>query len=1315
MRRFFVGLIVALVSAYVLLHVVLGSTPVQRRIISEMQMQLKALGLDLKIESIEFSALFPRIYLNRVTVLADDKGKFQGLPQITIDKIKFEFQPLALLVREIQVTELSFFHPVFVAHNVERWIPLFQKEFGGSKKKTVTTPIPFRINFKKVGFVDALMDLKSTAPLWTFTSPSLTFFIQNGSKSQMTVQAEIRNGKGRYETTEIDIKRFDLDADWSEKSVRLNRLQLDGEKFSLTTTGVSSLDAITKQKIPSSSALAIDYDGDISWLNRLGILGEIPELAGNVGLHLKAKTNEKTISTTGALKYKNVYVDGYRIGSGDFLFESDPKNWLHLKDLSFLWAGGELSSRDLAVSLSPPYPIQGKMKAKGLSLKNLLSDVRTADAPVNMNFDGELNVTGAFSGPFQIAVDVQNPFTGLVVESNDPKEPIIEAGAGKVQGQITFFLDRMTFDTAVDVLGGRADVKGHLGFNSSAELSVKAKNISLTELKHISNLNLKGTVAQLEAEISASKALGGKINGAFTTNDSEIEGVRLGEIQGRAHFESGLLTFEDLVLASDEPILGRGYVDFSPEKTHYKFQADVKRTELARVFQVFPEGVLPFPEPTGGELSGRVFIEGGRDNEGLEIEATGQAKDFDWYGEHWQGGSFSTNFRPKHTSLRRILLFKRTGALQVSGSLDDGETELHFKSHSLRLEEFAKFKGTSLSGELLGDVEFKLKEGKLTQALGKIQAKKFTFRSAEIPEWSLNMQSDETQVRSTFAANDGSFAGTYRHPIKKGEGELSMSLVRFDGLPWLSALLGMDLDTFQEVRLGGRIDLVGSLERWNSLRGRAKLDTLRLGLRNAVLESRKPIEISMEPGEFKIAPFLLEGGDSQFSGDWHWSTGGKWQGRLDGRSDVGALRPFLPFVESASGRLAFGVRATGSSARRDFLGNARIEQGALRFKGMTDEIKGIDAQLTLSSNAIRFDKFDANVNGGVLKAGGEIGMDLFTKFVPRLTINTDRVMLHFMDNNLETLVSGDFTFAGKGLPYHIAGKCQLIEANLLKLESAAPLAQPRNLTPTFTLDVDCNSRGAAHVKTDLLNAQFKGNFHLVGKDTAMGLLGQAELIDGKLLFRETPFTLNSGVVKFESESRILPRFNLSGTTRKKEEKGQNPAEYEVTLLAYGIPEDYRIRLTSSPALSEPEIISLLLLGFTGRGSEGNFMDLGSAVMGQIPLQSKIQGNLGFDIKIKSKNQAQSTSISSAAGSNDNANPTVPSVVIQKDITRKTRLSYSSTLDTASVKEFRVEQLLNDNLSINATTTDRTKSSSATTSSTSSQSYGLDVRYRFTFE
>ncbi len=1316
MRRFLFGLALTLITAYVLLHVVLGSTPVQRRVISEMRAQLKTLGLDLKIESIEFSALFPRIYLNRVTVLASDEGKFKGLPAITIDKIKFEFQPLALLVREVQVTELSFFHPVFVVSNVQHWIPIFQREFGGNnKKKTVTTPIPFRINIKKVGLVDALMDLKSASPAWAFTSNSLTFYFMNSSASQYTIQAELKNAAGRYENSDLKLNRFDLDVDVSAKSFRLNRLLVEGESFNLTTTGVSSLDILTQKRIPASSALAIDYEGEVAWLNRIGLLGQLPELSGAIGLHVKAKTDDKLISTSGNLTYKEVVVDGYRIGTGRMQFESDPKNVLHLKEVSLNWANGELASKDLSIGLTSPYPIAGKLKARGMSLKALLADVRTPNAPADMRIDGEVNVRGGFV-PFEIVTEIDTQIANLYVAESDPKNNSIDIPGGTVKGTLSFYPDRMAFDDVVEVLGGTAEVKGHLGFHKNpTELTMKATNLSFNELKHISNLQVRGLIPTLEASLTHTTQ-GVRIAGDFTTTGAELESVRLGDVQGQVHFESGLLTFDNLVMASNEPILGRGYVDFSPEKTHYKFQAEVKRAELARVFKVFPEGILPFPAPTGGELSGRVFIEGGRGGEGLEIEAAGQAKDFQWYGEHWHGANFSTNFRPKHTSLRRILLFKRTGALQVNGTLDDGETDLHIRSHSLRLEEFSRFKGTSLSGEILGDVHFKMKQGLLNYAGGKLQAKKFTFRSAEIPEWNLNMASDDKLIRSTFATSDGSLTGSYRHPlVKQGDGELGLNFIRFDGLPWLSAFLGVDLDTFQEMRIGGRVDLTGSLDKWGQLRGGAKLDTLRMGLRNGVLENKTPIEISTSAGEFRVAPFRLEGGESQFSGDWVWSSSGAWSGKLDGRSDVAVLRPFLPFVESASGKLLFGVRATGSAAKRDFLGNARIENGNLRFKGMADELKSLDAQLTLSKSAINFDRFEATVNGGRLNAGGDIGMDLFSDFVPRLQMTADRVLLNFMDGNLNTLVTGNFSFSGKGAPYLIKGTCDLVEANLLKLE-AAPSGPLRQEKPVFNYDIECQSNGGAYVKTDLLNAEFKGDFHLVGRDTAMGLLGATELVEGSLLFRETKFVLTSGVVKFESESRIAPRFNLAGNTRIREENTSNPAEYEVALLTYGVPEDYRIRLTSSPALTEPEIISLLVLGFTGRGNqEGSFMDLGSAVMGQIPLQSKIQGSLGFDIKVKSRNQSQSSSISSAAGSGEVTGTTTPSVVIQKDITRKTRLSVSSTLDTAPTREFRVEQLLNDNLSINATTTDSTKNTSATTTPQSSQSYGVDFRYRFTFE
>ena len=69
------------------------------------------------------------------------------------------------------------------------------------------------------------------------------------------------------------------------------------------------------------------------------------------------------------------------------------------------------------------------------------------------------------------------------------------------------------------------------------------------------------------------------------------------------------------------------------------------------------------------------------------------------------------------------------------------------------------------------------------------------------------------------------------------------------------------------------------------------------------------------------------------------------------------------------------------------------------------------------------------------------------------------------------------------------------------------------------------------------------------------------------------------------------------------------------------------------------------------------------------------------------------------------------IQIQKEITNRTKVSYSNNLDN-SKRELKLEHFLDDNISANVTASDRQKSQQ---DSSTIQSFGLDVRYRFQFE
>ena len=86
-------------AAYLVAYFILASRPFQQKVFSEVRTALQRYGVDLHVESVEFSPFAPRLYLNRVSVQVMGVSPRVIPTPIVFDKIKVSFQPLALLSR----------------------------------------------------------------------------------------------------------------------------------------------------------------------------------------------------------------------------------------------------------------------------------------------------------------------------------------------------------------------------------------------------------------------------------------------------------------------------------------------------------------------------------------------------------------------------------------------------------------------------------------------------------------------------------------------------------------------------------------------------------------------------------------------------------------------------------------------------------------------------------------------------------------------------------------------------------------------------------------------------------------------------------------------------------------------------------------------------------------------------------------------------------------------------------------------------------------------------------------------------------------
>ena len=705
---------------------------------------------------------------------------------------------------------------------------------------------------------------------------------------------------------------------------------------------------------------------------------------------------------------------------------------------------------------------------------------------------------------------------------------------------------------------------------------------------------------------------------------------------------------------------------------------------------------------------------GGHDAGGIQVISSGQAKNFRWYDESWLTSSFNLTYRPDDLQLSRVLLMKKSGGLEMQAHLVKDAVNLKFFSRGLLIEEFSLLGKAPLGGELTGEVEFdRSAKNKSFTGKGAFGVSRTVFRGQTLPDSRLRLSSEGDNMEFMGSVLGERLKGRFTRNGKNSE--LMLYFDAFDFMPLVALWLGRDIPNLTDLTATGDLSLKGNFAEWDTIRGSGAIGKINFGLKGTPMTNHEPISVKVDNGAVVVNHFQLVGLDSQVTGEYAYTPGSAVKGTLDGKLDLQFLQPFIPGLDFGTGKVTVGLRLSGPPKRYELLGNISVEDGTFRLTGLSDEFRQVQAQVSVSHDKFTVDLFEATVNGGKVKVDGDVKTNRFTALIPNLAITATKVELKFKDF-LSTRFSGDFTIKGSETPYLLAGRCRIIEGLLSKFDTGGAPTTRTDAQPTLRFDIACDGKEKLMVKTDVMESEFHGNLHILGDTDQVGLVGSVDSVRGAVLFRETKFDVTSANVHFDSPKKVEPNFNVTARAYVNEQKSIPPQTYEVNLQVSGTPADYRIHLTSTPALAESDIISLLLLGVTSRTQDGNYADLGMTLAGQIPLQSKIQNELGFDVKLGTKTFTGTNAPVQATpqGVTNTTDQTVPNVQIQKDITKRTKVSLSNTIEQVPVKELKIEQMLDDNLTINATAGDSPHTSTTVTQPTG-QSYGLDLRYRFQFE
>jgi translocation and assembly module TamB len=382
---------------------------------------------------------------------------------------------------------------------------------------------------------------------------------------------------------------------------------------------------------------------------------------------------------------------------------------------------------------------------------------------------------------------------------------------------------------------------------------------------------------------------------------------------------------------------------------------------------------------------------------------------------------------------------------------------------------------------------------------------------------------------------------------------------------------------------------------------------------------------------------------------------------------------------------------------------------------------------------ISVQNLQADLAGGQVNSSGKV--EVFTYKYPTLdlkaTLAGSRLKIYPFQY---VKVRGDLAVEGDQRPYLISGST-IVDSGMVKekvlgqkqgdttktLQYTPASSGSKGATddiPLFKLKIDVNADRNILVQNDLFDAELKAHVTIINTLDAPRILGTADMIQGKMTFKDHQFQVQSASANFDNPSTLIPHVNMSATT----EVGNT----KVNLNTSGRMNNLKFDLTSNPAMSESEILSLLSLGggsldnrnrYAGVQTDYSAVQQGEAaalVLQTMDFNRDLQDKTGFEIQLdESINPLLGQSIFNSKTPIEQT--AEPKLVVRRRIGDKFSVSYGSTVGVGTDKEsdFNAEYHLTPGLS--AIGVYENYETQETTQLLNQNSYGLDLKLEKRFK
>ena len=853
---------------------------------------------------------------------------------------------------------------------------------------------------------------------------------------------------------------------------------------------------------------------------------------------------------------------------------------------------GQIDLKQSTARLKKPYLFQAKARVKNSPLKDLFKIFNLNNIPLSSTVNGQGECKGAILDLKSLKCTINTQLYKVLIYGGR-KEIILDIPKIKIQSQIAFNDNVWKADSTAE-LGEQSIITIKSELNEKEQFSSRYNGaVHFSDIKNLVNLKPEGVVNIKKGQITADKNTL-QIQSQLDVKNLILSQFLLGNITTQLNYtEKGILRFRKI----------NGQI----KNSHYKGNLSINIFKnTIKLWTHFPHVTLqdlkhalanqvhfPFEITGTGALNG--YLTGPLKVNALSYNLQSRFFKVRWEKEFFNNATIQLESKNGYVKTKKVELLKERGKILFQGQVDPtGEMTANMKGEGLKLQEswnISQITGPKTTGLIDFDMDLK---GYFLNPIttAKVQIKNGFYKGYPFGDSEINLRLRRHQLEANGNVSNKLKIQNLIFPFQNtGLVELKATANNLNIKEIFSFIEGEYSPLYSQFQchITGETQISYQKNRFlQSATGNIKINQLTARANSHTLTNQVPFSVHLKKGHIQTDPISLKSGTDFLNIIQQDSK----RIQVSGSAKLDFLIFLFPFMRTWEGNINAHLFLNAKLFSLLPNGNLKIKNGFIQIHPNIESFEELHSDITVDNKTLRFQSIQIKIGGGVLRATGDLSFLTPTKIPVNIKGTFKKTRFESLPG-IYTMGSGQMFLTGKTIPYTLGITADLEDSRIEK-EFIGSRPDKAPVSPLLLLLEEnkesfspVNMRFNLYFKDPLLienstmKSSFSGKMKVTGSPLRPALSGTLKsLPGGKITFRDHEFDILPSRIDYSQDKPSNPLINLRARTllRENSETANFPEEYNILLRVRGRGESPVFTLTSTPSMTENEIVSLLTFG-----------------------------------------------------------------------------------------------------------------------------------------